>query len=82
MSRGVGGNRGVLEFGGLGMSESEGRGVRGHKVVRFDEGRGILDHGMSIHSNIDVAADKLKLRDLGSIGVGGISDHDVDVEQV
>ena len=42
----------MLEFGGLG--------VRGRRVVRFDEGKGILDDDMSFHHNIDDAAERLK----------------------
>ena len=48
------GRQGTLDFGGLG--------VGGRRVVRFDEGRGILDDDMSLHSNIDDAAERLKLR--------------------
>ena len=62
---GVGGESGVgsrkvvrfdetLEFGGLG--------VGGRKVVKDDEGKGILDDDMAFHSNIDEAAERLKLR--------------------
>ena len=70
------GGQGTLDFGGLGFGvhgtlDFGGLGVGGRKVVRLDEGKGILDDDMSFHSNIDDAAERLKLR----LRVNSSADH-------
>ena len=61
---GAGGKSGFggLGVGGQGVSEFGGLGVVGRNIVRFDDGKGILDHDMPIHTNIDDATERLMMR--------------------